>query len=212
MMDEFEDGMDDGGMDDNSSSFDGAKSGVAISDLRLNERWGADDNDLRLIKALGRYFSGEAGSRAHAFPGFVKGTEPYRALVSRGMVGDGRKAKTLLAIIMELDKVERLSSAQYIGTLADNTDPGLEVIKTIIVPMLVEDLAIYAGWVGYILPDSVMYELDLAKKKSGIMNYTKNWILEQIAADVYMATYLEKIEDEALGDITGQVISLGDNK
>ena len=208
----FDESMEQEGIEGSFSDSESNQVGVSLADLHLNERWGADDNDLRLFKALGRFFAGEAGARANVFPGFVKSTEPYRALISRGTIGDGNKAKTLLAVIMELDKVEQLSAAQFIGSLVDNADPGLEVVKMIIVPMLVEDLAIYACWQGYMLPASIENERVPAKKKQLIMDYTKNWILTKLGEDPYMTHYVERIEEETLTNLMQDTMYLGEKE
>lgn len=181
----------------------GARHHVTLDDLRLNEIWGATDDDLRVIKAFGKFLSGEAGYRAETFPGFLRGTEPYQAIIHRGTLGDGRGAKTLLAVIMEMDHIQKLSgNSEFIGSLGDGYDLGLHIFRRIAVPMLVPDLGIYAGWTGYQLPEEVEKERKHRKKESGIMEYTKNWIMDKLVNDYQMSHLVDKIEDQTLEDIS----------
>jgi len=176
---------------------------LSLGDLKLNEKWGADDNDLRVFRLLGKFLSGEAGYRVQTFPGFVRGCEQYRAVVQRGSIGNGLKAKTLLAVIMELEHVERLTPSQYVGSMAESKELGLEVLKTLVVPLLVEDLSRYAGWSGYEVPAFVENEHDHEKRKTLLMQYTKDWIMMNLAEDPHMMHYVQAIEDNALAELMG---------
>jgi hypothetical protein len=177
----------------------GAKHHVTLDDLRLNEIWGATDGDLRVIKAFGEFLEGEAGYRAETFPSFLTGTEPYKAIIHRGTLGDGLGAKTLLAVIMEMDHIQRLNGfSEHTGSLVDGYDSGLHVFRRIAVPILVPDLGVYAGWTGYKLPEKVEQEKGHRKKESGVMRYTRDWIMDKLANDSQMSHLVESAETTAM--------------
>jgi hypothetical protein len=178
------------------TELDGAKHQITLDDLNLKEIWKADDNDLRVIRGLGKFLSGEAGYRAETFPDFLKGTEPYQAVIRRGTGGDGLNAKTLLAIIMELEHVQKLGNvAEHTGSLADGKDTGLNVLRRIVVPILVPDLGVYAGWKGYQLSNEIANENDCEKKEKKIMEYTRIWVMDKLADDGQMSYLVQALED-----------------
>lgn len=172
-----------------------------LSDINLSERWGADSRDIGVIRSLVKYLSGGDGSRLENQPAGIKGKEQYRNLITRGTNGDGRVAKTLLAIIMELRDVKELDGTnEHIGSLVQE-DGGLELMKRLVVPLLVEDLAIYAGWTGYTIPRKVQMEVNPTKKREGVMNYTADWIMEKMSKDYDMKHRVEAIENAELRDM-----------
>jgi len=172
----------------------------------LNERWSIDDRDIGVIRRLSDFLGGPSGSNYDTQPGGIRGTEHYGAVIKRGSTTECIRAKCLLALIMELKNVDELEVNEYTGDLAQE-DHGLEILKRQIVPYLVEDLAIYAGWAGYKLPSRIEHEQNHKKKREAVMNYTADWILAQLAEDDYMKHFVDAMEIQNIKNQAMQSVS-----
>ena len=169
---------------------DGMQAGKSLEDLALSERWGADDEALRLFKKLCKEFGGKESDAYFQFPGSFRGTELHKAIMQKA--SSSVAAKTLLAIVMELQHVDRIGPTTGMGGLAE-VDHAIELIRGIAAPILTEDLSVYAGWKGYHVPAEFELEPDYVKRSNKVMKYTADWIFEKLADDPDMQHYVEVI-------------------
>jgi hypothetical protein len=164
----------------------------------LTDKWGADGTDFRLIENLARYLSSDKGNdKTQRFPGSVCDTAEYKDIMKRGDYEDGRKAKTLLAIISEFGELEGLTSSQGMGSLSGG-DLGLSTMIEYVIPILVPALAVKTGYTGYSLPENIEKIKNHEQKLKGITEYTTNWIIDKMGDDPEVSHLVERQEDDLL--------------
>jgi len=179
-----------------------AKKTFADMQQELTDKWGADGTDFRLFENLAKYLSGNKGSdMVQKFPASVRDIPEYKGIIQKATYEDGRKAKTLLAIMSEFGEIEGLTSSQETGSLSEGTDLGLVTMIEYVVPILVQDLSVYTGYKGYHLPENIARIKNPERRMGEIMTYTKNWVVEKMGDDPQVSHLVENQEDAFILDM-----------